>query len=189
MKTSRWKRALKPPPPFSRLVTLDSILHLLSIRVKWAGVWGKITPMKRGVLMKHQKCVCNSQRVYPKPPNILNLLLLIVFGLNVQVSGVKMGRFHKVLPSVKSAYVTLQNFTPDFQKFYTDISAVSATLCNSGKLTQKNWKPGIKHFLKSTPCMVPCFHIHAMGLPCTLISIQGFAEQVEYFRRNYHRHR
>ena len=42
-----------------------------------------------------------------------------------------MGCFHKVLPNVKSAYVTFQNFTPDLQKFYTDISAVSATLSNS----------------------------------------------------------
>ena len=42
-----------------------------------------------------------------------------------------MGRFHKALPNVKSAYVTLQNFTPDLQKIYTDISAVSVTLCNS----------------------------------------------------------
>ena len=43
-----------------------------------------------------------------------------------------MGCFHKALPNVKSAYVTLQNFTPDLQKIYTDISAVSVTLCNSG---------------------------------------------------------
>ena len=42
-----------------------------------------------------------------------------------------MGRFHKALPNIKSAYVTLQNFTPDFKKIYTDISAVSVTLCNS----------------------------------------------------------
>ena len=42
-----------------------------------------------------------------------------------------MGRFHKALPNVKSAYVTLLNFTPDLQKIYTDISAVSVTLCNS----------------------------------------------------------
>ena len=42
-----------------------------------------------------------------------------------------MGCFHKVLPNVKSAYVTFQNFTPDLQKFYTDISAVSATFSNS----------------------------------------------------------
>ena len=27
-----------------------------------------------------------------------------------------MGRFHKALPNIKSAYVTLQNFTPDFKK-------------------------------------------------------------------------
>ena len=42
-----------------------------------------------------------------------------------------MGHFHKALPNVKSAHVTLQNFTPDLQKIYTDISAVSVTLCNS----------------------------------------------------------
>ena len=43
-----------------------------------------------------------------------------------------MGRFHKALPNVKSTYVTLQDFTPDLQKIYTDISAISVTLCNSG---------------------------------------------------------
>ena len=32
-----------------------------------------------------------------------------------------MGRFHKALPKVKSAYVTLQVFTPDLHKIYTDI--------------------------------------------------------------------
>ena len=42
-----------------------------------------------------------------------------------------MGRFHKALPKVKSAYVTLQDFTPDLHKIYTDISAISVTLCNS----------------------------------------------------------
>ena len=42
-----------------------------------------------------------------------------------------MGRFHKALPNVKSPYVTLQNFTPELQKFYTDVSVISVTLCNS----------------------------------------------------------
>ena len=42
-----------------------------------------------------------------------------------------MVRFHKALPNVKRAYVTLQDFTPDLQKIYTDISAISVTLCNS----------------------------------------------------------
>ena len=42
-----------------------------------------------------------------------------------------MGRFHKALPNVKSVYVTHQDFTPDLQNIYTDISAISVTLCNS----------------------------------------------------------
>ena len=42
-----------------------------------------------------------------------------------------MGPFHKALPNVKSAYVTLQDFTPNTQKIYTDISVISVTLCNS----------------------------------------------------------
>ena len=33
--------------------------------------------------------------------------------------------FHKALPNVKSAYVTLQDFTPNHQTIYTDISAIS----------------------------------------------------------------
>ena len=39
--------------------------------------------------------------------------------------------FHKALPNVKKAYVTLRKFTPDLKIFYTDISAISVTLCNS----------------------------------------------------------
>ena len=45
-----------PKPP--------NILHLLSIRVKCAGVWGKITPMKRGVLMKHQKSLPKTSKYF-----------------------------------------------------------------------------------------------------------------------------
>ena len=39
--------------------------------------------------------------------------------------------FHKALSNVKKAYVTLRKFTPDLKIFYTDISAISVTLCNS----------------------------------------------------------
>ena len=51
------------------------------------------------------------------------------------MSRVKLPQFHKVLPTVKRAYVTFQDFTQDLQKIYTDISAVSVTLCNSAKLS------------------------------------------------------
>ena len=91
--------------------------------------------------MKHQKSLPKTSKYFTPA---------LVFGLNVQVSGVKMGCFHKVLPNVKSVYVTLQNFTPDLKKFYTDISAVSATLWNSAFvfvflfvsiISQRAWKP------------------------------------------------
>ena len=36
--------------------------------------------------------------------------------------------FHKALPNVKKAYVTLRKFTPNLKIFYTDISAISVTL-------------------------------------------------------------
>ena len=39
--------------------------------------------------------------------------------------------FHKALPNVKKTYVTLRKFTPVLKIFYTDISAISVTLCNS----------------------------------------------------------
>ena len=42
--------------------------------------------------------------------------------------------FHKALPNVKKAYVTLRKFTPYLKIFYTDISAISVTLCNSATL-------------------------------------------------------
>ena len=44
------------------------------------------------------------------------------------------GCFHKPLPNVRSAYVTLQDFTPDLQIIYTDISAISVTFRNSASV-------------------------------------------------------
>ena len=92
--------------------------------------------------MKHQKSLPKTSKYFTPA---------LVFVSNVQVSGVKMGCFHKVLPNVKSAYVTLQNFTPDLQKFYTDTSAVSATLWNSGEWrvdglggNLPNWREGVQ---------------------------------------------
>ena len=82
---------------------------------------------------------------------------LRVFGLNVQVPGLKLppriwnkrclvknylnetGHFHKYSPNYRSAYVTLQNFTPGLQKNYTDISAISVTFRNSGGMVP-NWR-------------------------------------------------
>ena len=46
--------------------------------------------------------------------------------------------FHKALPNVKKAYVTLRKFTPDLKIFYTDISAISVTLCNSAQGWSRN---------------------------------------------------
>ena len=37
--------------------------------------------------------------------------------------------------NVKIAYVNLQDFTPDLKIIYTDISAISVTLCNSGHMS------------------------------------------------------
>ena len=82
-------------------------------------------PHWNGLFTQRQKHVCKSQRVYPKPPNILHLL---------KNYPCEMGRFQKALPNVKSAYVTLQDFTPNHKQIYTDISAISVTLCNSGSL-------------------------------------------------------
>ena len=48
----------------------------------------------------------------------------------------------KHLRSVISAYVTLKKFTPGLQKFYTDISAISATFSNSAGT--KSWRERFK---------------------------------------------
>ena len=94
--------------------------------------------------MNHQKSIPITSKYF---------IPALVFGLNVQVSGVKMGCFHKVLPNVKSAYVTLQNFTPDLQKFYTDISAVSATLSNT--LCSGVTTTSAERILSRNPCELP----------------------------------
>ena len=46
--------------------------------------------------------------------------------------------FHKALPNVKKAYVTLRKFTPDLKIFYTDISAKSVPLCNSKRVSRES---------------------------------------------------
>ena len=84
-----------------------------------------------------------TQEVYPRPPNILHLPRIwvkctCVGGKSTPKLNEK-DNFHKALPNVKKAYVTLRKFTPDLKIFYTDISAISVPLCNSG------WNNPTKH--------------------------------------------
>ena len=58
----------------------------------------------------------------------------------------EMGRFHISLPSIRSAYVTLKDFTPDLQRFYTDISAISVTFCNSAIHEPPNYALNARNF-------------------------------------------
>ena len=89
---------------------------------------------------QRRKCVYSTrytQEVYPRPPNILHLPRIwvkctCVGGKSTPKCNEK-DNFHKALPNVKKAYVTLRKFTPDLKIFYTDISAISVPLCNSGK--------------------------------------------------------
>ena len=97
-------------------------------------------PQLNGFFNKDLHSVKNAY-VTPKKftPDLQIFYTFPVFGLNVHVLGVKVppkcnekDNFHKALPNVKKAYVTLRKFTPDLKIFYTDISAISVTLCNSG---------------------------------------------------------
>ena len=87
-----------------------------------------------------------------------------------------MGRFHKALPNVKGAYVTLKYFTPDFQEIYTDISAVSVTLCNSGADT----------CALNPPCSM-CSAKRAAGkhLICRILASKRETGKVEKKLKNY----
>ena len=105
-----------------------------------AEVSGVKLPQLNGFLNKDLHRVKNAY-VTPKKftPDLQIFYTFPVFGLNVHVLGVKVppkcnekDNFHKALPNVKKAYVTLRKFTPDLKIFYTDISAISVTLCNSG---------------------------------------------------------
>ena len=108
-----------------------------------------------------------------------------------------MGRFHKALPNIKSAYVTLQNFTPDFKNIYTDISAVSVTLCNSAPLFRLFCSficlfVIFISFLLVFFCFLDCAHI-SVSCQCTQlvtvllasssypISIQNFSISIQNF--------
>merc|ERR1712020_708082 len=92
---------------------------------------------------QRQKCVCYTQEVYPRPPNILHLPRIwvkctCVGGKSTPKCNGKNNNFHKALPNVKKAYVTLKKFTPDLKIFYTDISEISVTFYNSAKTMSKN---------------------------------------------------
>ena len=51
-----------------------------------------------------------------------------------KIAPTKLAVFTKLYPTPEARHVTLQDFTPDLQKFYTDISAISVTFRNSGGL-------------------------------------------------------
>ena len=94
--------------------------------------WWWVNPSQRIGL---EKCVPFNQEIYPRPANILHLPRIwvkctCVGGKSTPKCNEK-DNFHKALPNVKKAYVTLRKFTPDLKIFYTDISAISVTLCNS----------------------------------------------------------
>ena len=104
---TRYTQEVYPKPP--------NILHLSRIWVKCKEVY--------------PRC----KEVYPRPPNILHLSRIWVKckGVWGKSTPNEKDHFHKALPNVKNAYVTLRKFTPDLKIFYTDISAISVTLCNS----------------------------------------------------------
>ena len=104
---------------------------------------------------QRQKCVRFTQEVYPRPPNILHLPRIwvkctCVGGKSTPKCNEK-DNFHKALPNVKKAYVTLRKFTPDLKIFYTDISAISVTLCNSAppQWTKKGLLGKVQDFIYS----------------------------------------
>ena len=74
-----------------------------------------------------------TQEVYPRP-NILHLPRIWVKCTGVWGKSTPNDKddFHKALPNVKNAYVTLRKFTPVLKIFYTDIFAISVTFYNSG---------------------------------------------------------
>ena len=52
-----------------------------------------------------------------------------------KITPTKLAVFIKLFPTSEACmYVTLQDFTPDLQQIYTDISAISVTFRNSGYL-------------------------------------------------------
>ena len=101
-------------------------LHLLTLYLgRWAGVWGKLTPMKLAVFMKftqHQKLVCNSQRVYPRPPNIVHLLCIWVkcAGVCGKITPMKWAVYTNVYPTSKASMSFSKNL-PQTSKIFTQI--------------------------------------------------------------------
>ena len=137
----------------------SNILHLSRIWVKCKEVY--------------PRC----KEVYPRPPNILHLSRIWVKCKDVWGKSTpnEKDHFHKALPNVKNAYVTLRKFTPDLKIFYTDISAISVTLCNSDQYIEnvKNEKiiPHICHLIDLIVDLLDCY----MQQPCGATSIfNGF---------------
>ena len=98
------------------------------------------------------------------PPRIWNKRCLVKNYLN------ETGHFHKYSPNYRSGYVTLQNFTPGFQKNYTDISAISVTFRNSGGMVPNSALPKEiqifehKHDQKSHNTKFPLCHCAGVSI-------------------------
>ena len=93
----------------------------------------KLPQMKKALPNIKSVFITLRKKIYPRLPNILHLPSIWVKGTGAwgKITPNEMVHFHKALPNVKSAYVTVRKFTPDLQKFYTDISAISVTFRNS----------------------------------------------------------
>ena len=90
---------------------------------RWAGIWGKLTPMKWAVFMnftQRQKLVCNSQKSLP--PNILHLLCIWVKWVGVwgKITPMKWAVFIKLYPMSK-ARMSLSKILPQTSKKFTQI--------------------------------------------------------------------
>ena len=134
----KWNKALpniKSAYITLRKLTPDSQIFytflVFGVNVQVPGV--KLPQMKKALPNIKSVFITLRKKIYPRLPNILHLPSIWVKGTGAwgKITPNEMVHFHKALPNVKSAYVTVRKITPDLQKFYTDISAISLTFRNS----------------------------------------------------------
>ena len=103
----------------------------------------------------HKNLVCvltahtSIQRImFLSAPIDLHIFCVKCAGVWDKITPLKWAVLIKLYPISKPVYihVTLKDFTPDLQKIYTDISAISVTLCNSlsSQTTNRDVKINVK---------------------------------------------
>ena len=100
---------------FFQLQIFTPTYIVFGLNVKWVNL-----PQWNGLFTQRQKLVCNSQRVYPRPPNILHLLCVWVKCVGGKITPLRWAVFIKLYPKSK-AHMLLSKILPQTSTKFTQI--------------------------------------------------------------------